>query len=133
MEQPHLEIRFKDPNRVLQNEKRSKLINPDCTLYQYLTYARKEFLVKFPGQIDDPPRMDFHIEVITANELYSETKVLARVAELEGKPFVPKFIQCGKAIAFETLAVSGYGPTHITVAWFRQGIPESLKDLFNTV
>lgn len=56
-----------------------------------------------------------HIDLSDGSD--SAATVAARARELQGKPVEIKLQRFGRAIAIMTPAVSGYGVTHITVAF----------------
>lgn len=129
-----LPIKFLNPTCLdPARERCSKLLDPKSKLYQHLSTLRERLLTAYPWRIAHPPRMDFHIEVIKWGTTYTETEMLERCAELQGQLISPStYAQMGKAIVIPTPKVSGYGPTHITLAWFPEGIV-SIEELQNVL
>lgn len=120
-------IEFDRPDEIDEKRERcSKLLKPDSPLYQLVTSLRSILLEKYGARIADPPRMPPHIEVIpwAERETFTREEMLARVKELEGRPIELKVSQGKKSIYLETPPVAGYGPTHITIAYFPDGIAE---------
>lgn len=114
-------VRFADPNARLPNELRSKLIKPDSSLYKWLAEKRKSLVDKYGDRVG-PMRMDFHVELIRKDEAPTDVLLLTRCRALESY-FVEEStlsIQ-GKAVVLSLYPVVGYGPTHITVAYFPAG------------
>lgn len=123
-----LKILFKDPNARLQDEMRSKLIKPDCELYNRLDKLRYGYLTLYGLESVAPRRMDYHIELIkTKEEARDENLLVKRCQKLEGVVLNElELCKMGKAIVLKTPYVEGYGITHITVAYFPDGVPEGL-------
>lgn len=118
-------IKFLHPDRIdAQRERCSKLLDPDSELYQALLKLRQGLRETYGETIAHPPRMDFHVEVMKWQSSYTEAEMLQRVHQLENQniqltlsPFK------SKAMVINCPEVEGYGPTHITVAYFPQGLP----------
>lgn len=124
-------IEFDRPDEIDEKRERcSKLLKPGSPLYQAVTSLRCILLEKYGVRIEDPPRMAPHIEVIAwaERDTFTREEMLARVKELEGRPIELKVGHGKKSIYLETPAVSGYGPTHVTIAYFPHGIVASNVD-----
>jgi hypothetical protein len=119
-------IRFTDPNRRLPNEKRSKLLDPCSPLYQKLENYRKSLLQAYSAQIAGK-RMDFHLELLQPGDPAEDGSLLVeRARELEGQEIRHWNPECyGKAVVINGPYLEGYGNTHITVAYFPKGIPDT--------
>lgn len=128
IEQPHdqllLPLLWLNPNQVIADkEKCSKLLDPSSCLYKECTRMRTRLLTTYPGSIHDPPRMDFHLELIEWPN-HDDAVLVDRAKSIQGTIIdCRKKIDCGKAIALEGPVVPGYGPTHLTLAYFPNGIP----------
>lgn len=142
-----LPIEFQDPFTMLPGERNSKLLQPDSALVQRLS-AMRERLMSVYGPTTIKGDRPWHIELnrplsvrdgstsIVAGRLMEEVqeKVLSRAAQLQGR-IIPvddkaSFAIMGKAFVFNTPAVESYGPTHVTVAYFPNGLPGSVDELF---
>lgn len=119
-------ILFLDPNNKLPNERKSKLLDPNCSLYQLLTNYRNKLLQIYGSAIDNN-RIDFHIELIKNNEEYLVDKLLARTKILQNKTVNLSWKITQKAIMIDTGYVDGYGETHSTVAFFPKGVPNEIN------
>jgi hypothetical protein len=122
-------IEFLDPTTVIAGkEKCSKLLNPRSDLYRHLDALRTRIVKAFPGKVQSPPRMDLHIEMIHKEEVPPQPGCLVkRCALLQGQQIdaSPRLMEkMGKALVIPTPAVDGYGDTHITVAWFPEGVSD---------
>lgn len=119
------EIQFITVDKKLDNEKKSKLLSPDSSLYGSLKKCRDNLLKDYSKQIDNQ-RMDFHIELVSANEDYSVDKLLTRAKQINGSKLdltEPKnWLITRKAVMVNTGIVDGYGQTHSTVAFFPSGV-----------
>lgn len=115
-------IEFLNPDEIDESKERcSKLLDPKSQFYQRLAGMRRAIMVAFPGRVQDPSRMDFHIEVTKGYPSYDKQTMLAVVKQLQGRqcPCDFWFIkQQGRALVIETPHVDGYGITHATIAYF---------------
>jgi len=127
-----MEIRFKDPDRRLNNELRSKLLDSNSALYKYLTNRRNELILQYGetktgGKIGDA-RMDFHVELIGQIEKPSVELLIERAEKVEGHfATIQTEEVLGKALVIDGPWINGYGNTHITIAYFPGGVPDKLK------
>lgn len=119
-----MRIEFQDPKTRLENEKRSKLLDPKSELYRELTNQRNLLEQHHKDGEIAPKRMDFHIELIASNEEPSDELLISRCQELQGCEIEIEHAIMKKAIVIRTPYVSGYGCTHITIAYFPNGIPK---------
>lgn len=126
-----LQILFLDPNnRIEGREVRSKLLHPTSALYAHLQAVRNRICARY-GDLVGPKRMDFHVELIHLEELYdmsdedARKTLVARAQKLQGEemsvftrgPF-------GKAVGVLVPFLVRGSPTHVTLAYFPQGIPK---------
>jgi hypothetical protein len=126
-----MKIAFENPNERLKGEVRSKLLKTGSPLWVFLDTLRDKLVEKY-GYLVGPMRMGYHIELIKnvdgmSNQEISDMSV-TRSKFLEGKVIqVPVDVRnltwMGKALVVTTPYVEGYGPTHITVAFFPGGRP----------
>ena len=124
-------IEFTDPTAIIAGkEKCSKLLDPNSNLFQFVAHCRQMLIKYFGESVISPIRMQPHIEVMAWGQPYEDEEMLKRVAFLQGRKIEPRFIVCGKAVALAAPVVSGYGPTHITIAHFPKGVPENYLEAF---
>lgn len=124
-----IKIKYTNPNqRIEGQEKRSKLIDPDSILYKECQKLQDKLTELYPNLIADK-RMDFHTELVFRGEEYSSELLVDRAQKLEGiemknltmEPLGPN------ALVINTPLVDGRQP-HITIGFFRQGIPSDWKE-----
>jgi hypothetical protein len=119
-------IKFLRPTEIdPANEKRSKQLDPDSELYAALAARRQELRKVHGDRILHPPQLDFHIEVMPhCGTAYTEDDVLRRVQQLEGQLVELRISHLhNNAMVVNCPPVDGLGPTHITVAYFPNGLP----------
>lgn len=123
-----LTIEFWEPSQVIPGkERKSKLLHPDSALYRYLDFIRQQLVQQHPQNIA-PKRMDYHIELISQAECdqlngNTDSTLVSRCQKLQGLVLNPVEIEPqGKVWAMKTPEVDGYGPTHITIAYYPGGI-----------
>ncbi len=151
---PNIEraIEFQEPDAIRTSELCSKLLDPEsglsieCELIRHGLLTNPKSPFREAGRIYHPQRMPFHIELCQGwkpnltdeDRIAIAIKVLARVQELQGKivhPFRVKVTK--KAAVVECPAVTEYGPTHITLAFFPDGAPtqeemdQAMAEIFN--
>lgn len=117
-------LEFQDPNSVIVGkERKSKLLKQDSKLY--LEAVRKrEILVSTYGALVDPKRMDFHTELIKDDP--SDELLVERAKQLEGKLIDSNvYEKTPKSIGIQGPHLPGYGYTHITLGYFKNGLPEN--------
>lgn len=114
-------IEFEDPTRRLQGEGCSKKLKVDSDLVRYLSDLRRKIQarVTVPVKGDDRP---WHIEVTKRSD---RDQLVQRAQGLHGQRVDVANITTmhGKALVLKTPSVPGYGPTHITIAFFPNGVP----------
>lgn len=115
-----MEVQFTNPAKRLANERRSKLLDPNSKLYQFLQNKRDELSQKYPGQVGDK-RMDFHIELIKDGEQVTDELLVTRAQAIQGSTVQLIYSTIGKAYVLNT--PSG---THITIAFFPKGVPKGI-------
>lgn len=122
---PTFPIKFLNPDQIDPlKEKCSKLLDPASDLYRALAELRQSLRDTHGESIAHPPRMDFHIEVMKWQSAYTEVEMLERVHQLENQVIKLTISHLNnKAMVIECPEVEGYGPTHITVAYFPAGLP----------
>lgn len=114
-----MKLEFLSPNqRLADRECRSKLLHPGSQLYRYLERCRAVLESRFPVA---SKRMDFHLEL--AHSPQEADLVTERAQKLEGRDLPLSFVPVKKAFCLAGPVVPGYGPTHITIAYFPQGMP----------
>lgn len=119
-------IEFTNPNVKLKGELRSKLIDPNSVLYKHLT-SMKNFINSKYGFRVSPSRMDFHIELIKSTEEPDQKTLISRARQAEGQHTTNYAILNKKAFVLIGPVIEGYGQTHITIAYFREGCPEIVE------
>lgn len=130
------QIKFEDPNNtILKRERKSKLLKNDSSLYSVLRAYRNKLESNY-GDLVSNQRMDFHIELIKRNDDVTEEKLVDRAQQLEGQCIdladTDSWNIGRHSVSINTGRVNGYGNTHITVAYFKNGVPEDVEDvLFN--
>ena len=120
-------IRFLSPDRLLPGqERRSKLLDPASSLVRYLDPVRT-YCRSLSREFDCRP---WHIELVGPKEDPS-VAVGDRAQELEGAEVSLSLdsyaVMNEKAYVLQTPSVTGYGPTHITVGYFRNEISAHMK------
>jgi hypothetical protein len=85
------------------------------------------------GEDVSDQRMDFHVELVKRSEEWTEDKLLDRTKELEGRCIDladTDVWNIGRhSVTIKTGRVMGYGNTHITLAYFKEGVPEDVEDV----
>ncbi len=121
-----MKIEFESPySRIKGRECRSKLLDPNSELYAWIDQQRLILEVEF-GHLVAPKRMDYHIELIGNDEKRSEELLNQRARKLHNRKINPNNFQIfDEAWVLETPDVDGYGPTHITIGYFPNGIPDN--------
>lgn len=111
---------YADPNaRIEGKEKNSKLLATESDLYKKLDALLSAICTRFP--LCTGKRMDFHTELVRSG---NPTELVERAQKLHGaivtlSDLEKWTIMSGRAFVFNTPAVDGYGPTHITVGYWR--------------
>lgn len=115
-------------------ERRSKLLAPESELYHILEAERTRLVEKYGDKVA-PKRMNFHIELIGGADPWSSETVTDRAKNVHGKCIDLQFGSTGnnKAYVVHGPIVPGYGRTHITVAYFPDGIPFPVLTEFPSV
>lgn len=121
-----MEIQFESPTQMLNGEKNSKKLNPNSDLVKYLSAMRLHIKELYPNiKGDDRP---WHIELNNSKkDKYDAANVIERAKQLEKVVIDPKVfanycIMNDRAFVLKTPSVSGYGATHVTIAYFEQKI-----------
>lgn len=127
------QIEFEDPDHIIsKKEKKSKLLKKSSSLYSVLYVYRNKLLEAYGEDVSDQ-RMDFHIEVVKKSEEWTEDKLLDRAKELDGRCIDladTDMWNIGRhSVTIKTGRVMGYGNTHITLAYFKNGVPEDVEDV----
>lgn len=127
------QIQFEDPDhQIPKKEKKSKLLKTASSLYSVLTVYRSKLLSAYGEDVSDQ-RMDFHVELVKRSEEWTEEKLLDRARELEGRCIDladTDVWNIGRhSMTIKTGRVMGYGNTHITLAYFKEGVPEDVEDV----
>lgn len=123
-----MKIEFQDPNNVIAGkEKRSKLLNENSELYKHVDKLRNELLKKY-GSLISEKRMDYHMELINANEEPTKEKLVTRAKMLENQDVDERKYKVTKnSIGIEcSQSVPGYGKPHVTIAHFAKGVPNNI-------
>jgi hypothetical protein len=119
-----LQLRFINPNERIQGENKSKLLDPECSLYMYVKHVRD--LLNSHGIVFDarPP----HIELSRVSNL--DPVVLAqRAASLHNTKVSNEVeLMVHKALVVPTGVVQDYGMTHCTIAYFKQSLSDDQYD-----
>ncbi len=118
-----MKIQFTSVDAILTGERKSKLLDPQSELYQACDAKYQELKEKYGAAIG-AKRMDFHIELVSRNETWSEELVLTRARELHGLEIdMSNICVMGRALVVMTPQVTGYAQPHITLAFFPNGVP----------
>jgi hypothetical protein len=120
-------IKFIDANKRLDNELKSKLLDPNSELYKELSKIRNLLIEKFEDVKIEPQRMDFHIELIPLVEMslddeYNKNLLITRARELEDTEIDLNICYSSKTVKVDVLK------KHITIAYIPGGIPDDMKD-----
>ena len=117
-------ILFQEPNFKIQGQEcRSKLLLKGSPLYEHLEMQQNR-LITLHGEDVGEKRMDFHIELIGKGETVTEELLVKRCQEIQGVEVdINDVIKSGRALILCCPEVSGYGKTHITIAFFPNGVP----------
>ncbi len=122
---------FKDPNNILEGECKSKLLDPNSELYKWIQQFRQKLAEH--GIIFDA--REPHVELFSHQEYMTEriNRVTQRAVQLHGSEIsMDLHIMAGKALVLSTDFVEKYGVTHLTIAYFKEGLIDSqLEDLNN--
>lgn len=126
-------IRFRSLTR-LENELKSKLLDPESNLYKKLREKRNEIIVKYNDRKVSEQRIDFHIELINKSE-YDQI-----VSEYENKEELDSVVKNllevrtktldGFTVNMDVVKVLGKALVipvellHITLVHFPDGAPE---------
>jgi hypothetical protein len=105
---------------IYKQDRRSAILNKDTNLYQLVSNIRV-ILEKKYGDLLQPLRMDYHIALMSYNEMKSdEYKQLleTRYKLISGTDIIPTYGFINKAFVLWTTAKS-----HITLGWFPGGHP----------
>jgi len=121
---------------TIKRECRSVLLDPNSELVHFLRGIRHDLLL-----LDD--RADaraFHIELVHVRprDMSASWEVLIKAKKLQGQLVdvadTTKYrIMNNRAFVFDTPYVDGYGDTHLTIAYFRQGISSVLEKKIRNV
>jgi hypothetical protein len=127
------QINFEDPeNLIPKKERKSKLLKTTSPLYSVLTVYRNKLLAEYGDYVSDQ-RMDFHIELVKKSEEWSEEKLINRAKELEGRCIdladTDSWNIGRHSVTIKTGRLMGYGNTHITLAYFKEGVPKDVEDI----
>lgn len=130
------QIKYISPNkRIIGQERKSKLLEPNSELYKECQRIRDFFLEKYPNQIKDK-RMDFHTELIFRGEEYSEELLNNRSKRMDGMDIYQSDFnleRLGKqALVINTPKIDDKQP-HITIVFFKESIPNdwTIEELKN--
>ena len=115
-----LQINFTNPNQKIDGENKSKLLSPDCSLFKYIIEIRNilsnnEFIFDVR-----PP----HIELYSSSPNEDDKlEYKNRINQLENT-FTNSnvYMLTDKALVIYTGIVNFYGPTHATIAYFKEGL-----------
>ena len=124
----NLSINFQNPTRRISGERRSKLLDSDSYLYKYVDGIYKN-LVKRYGNLVGPRRMDYHIELVSREEDCTDELLVERCQQLENQQLENQQLKTmdfgiiNRAYVLFCPLVDGYGKTHITIAFFKKGVP----------
>lgn len=127
------QVQFEDPNNAIpKRERKSKLLKNDSALYSVLRAYRNKLESNY-GDLVSNQRMDFHTELIKRNDDVTEDKLVERAQQLEGRCIdladTDSWNIGRHSVSINTGRVYGYGNTHITVAYFKQGVPDDVEDV----
>lgn len=127
------QVQFEDPNNAIpKRERKSKLLKNDSALYSVLRAYRNKLESNY-GDLVSNQRMDFHTELIKRNDDVTEEKLVDRAQQLEGRCIdladTDSWNIGRHSVSINTGRVDGYGNTHITVAYFKQGVPDDVEDV----
>lgn len=129
-------IKFKNSTRRITGENKSKLLAPDSKLYECITSIRKELQSRGMHIDVRPP----HIELLKPWEWeendkeFSENLLCKRAMELEQRtartPIRMRVDRMGRnALILPTGPIQfgrNTGQTHLTIAWFPDGLSDSI-------
>lgn len=125
-----MQIKFINPNKRLDGERKSKLLDPSSEFYKYLDTLDKKLNEAYPGKVGSK-RMDYHIELIFRNDPITDDLLVKRAQELEGKKIGNlEVIKMGRALVIETPNIDGF-KTHATVSFFPGGFPETVSKILS--
>ena len=132
-------VNFRSTNELVKytvngedrQEGKSKLLSPESDLYKTLSQYREKLAKKYGDQLDGQ-RMDFHLELVSKNEDWTEQLVLERAKQLENAPIrvdsVDSFQLGKKSVGVFGPSVAGYGETHAIIGYFPSGLPEDVVE-----
>ena len=109
--------------------RRLKFLAPTCGLAR-AARATAAALESRYGSLIRPPRNACHIELLHTHEPYEPSTLSERALQLEGTTLAGdevSLVIAGKALVIPTPPVTGYGPTHCTVAYFPGGVPSGAE------
>lgn len=117
-------IEFEDSTQRLAGEGCSKRLKVDSDLVKYLRTIRTKIQER-SSEITGSNR-PWHIEVARRVD---RDKLVDRAMEIDGKIVDVAnsknyLVMNQNALVLMTPEVSGYGPTHITIAYFPKGVPD---------
>ena len=124
------QIKFIEPQARIAGENKSKLLSPTCSLFVFMKSVQEKLTLMGVLFDERPP----HIEIShKRDEEY--TNLMPRVMLLENSMVSGELVMMRKkALVIKTGNVEGYGETHATVAYFKNGIAqETLTTLFELV
>lgn len=111
----NFKILFKNPNRLLKGEGKSKFLDENSDLYKWLKSVRESLEMKYGCNIAKQ-RMDFHIELVSTK---NRQLLIERSKMLHGMEIEPTLSLIDSSESKEAKAlvimVLNY---HITVAYF---------------
>ena len=131
----HLEILFSSPDHKIDGENKSKLLSETCDLYQFIIQVRN--ILSNLG-------ISFHCRSPHI-ELWQQTPQENDIEEYKNRVYqihstrVDKnvFMLTDKALVIYTGIINIYGPTHSTIAYFKDGLSyrqfEILKKIISNV
>jgi len=120
-----MQLLLQDPTKKLIGENRSKLLSHECELYKFI--ERIQLKMRNAGLLFDARPQ--HVELFRQPpQVHTEeglTEYQKRTNEVHGRIVEPELsIMNRKALVINTGEVQGYGETHVTVAYFKEGISE---------
>ena len=129
-----MDIKFLEPfRRIPRKENKSKLIDPNTELYDFLEKYRQN-IIKYSGVVVADKLMDYHIQILNRFESNNIQLFLNRVRYLSQFNIdindINNYGFVGKAFVLFTPRIPNYGRTHITIAYF-QYKPADILHLIN--
>lgn len=117
-----MKILFKNPTEKIKGERKSKLLDENSELYQFIQKCRSWLISQKSYQIDCRPP---HIELLKNFEKDDVQTLIKRSLVLHNQEIRYNFNRIGNALVIiNTGNVEGYGETHCTIAYFPKGLDE---------